>query len=112
MSLRFAYLAVLRMFCWLALLARSDRAVLAALARLLPGSQVRQLRLIISRAPCCAGMPTWSGGTGRIRCADAILGMVLAEGTVIAAADPQPLCRCVHGRDGQDRALMIQQSSS
>jgi transposase InsO family protein len=78
MSLRFAYLAVLRMFGWLALLARSDRAkdaeililrhqiavlqrqvknprlswadraVLAALARLLPGSQLRQLRLIIS----------------------------------------------------------------
>jgi putative transposase len=78
MSLRFAYLAVLRMFGWLALLARSDRAkdaeililryqvavlqrqvqnprlswadraVLAALARLLPGSRLRQLRLIIS----------------------------------------------------------------
>ena len=78
MSLRFVYLAVLRVFGWLALLARSDRAkdaeililrhqvavlqrqvksprlswadraVLAALARLLPGSQVRQLRLIIS----------------------------------------------------------------
>ena len=69
-SLRFAYLAVLRVFGWLALLARSgratdaeililrhqvavlqrqvetpqlswaDRAVLAALARLLPGSQL------------------------------------------------------------------------
>jgi transposase len=77
-SIRFAYLAVLRVFGWLALLARSDRAkdaeilllrhqvavlqrqvktprlswadraILAALARLLPGSQLRQLRLIIS----------------------------------------------------------------
>ena len=78
MSLRFAYLAVLRVFGWLALLAGSDRAkdaeililrhqvavlqrqvkaprlswadraVLAALARLLPRSQLRQLRLIVS----------------------------------------------------------------
>jgi transposase InsO family protein len=78
MTLRFAYLAVLRVFGWLALLARSDRAkdaeililrhqvavlqrqvraprlswadraVLAALARLLPGGQLRQLRLIVS----------------------------------------------------------------
>jgi putative transposase len=78
MSLRFAYLAVLRVFGWLALLARSnrakdaeililrhqvavlqrqvkaprlswaDRAVLAALARLLPSSRRRQLRLIVS----------------------------------------------------------------
>ena len=78
MSLRFAYLAVLRVFGWLALLARSDRAkdteililrhqvavlqrqvkapqltwadraVLSALARLLPGCQLRQLRLIVS----------------------------------------------------------------
>jgi putative transposase len=77
-SLRFAYLAVLRIFGWLALLARSDRAkdaeililrhqvavlqrqvktpqlpradrtVLAALARLLPASHLRQLRLIVS----------------------------------------------------------------
>ena len=78
MPLRFTYLAVLRVFGWLALLARSDhakdaeililrhqvavlqrqvrsprlswadRAVLAALARLLPRSQLRQLCLIIS----------------------------------------------------------------
>ena len=78
MSLRFAYLAVSRVFGWLALLAWSDhakdaeililrhqvavlqrqvkvprlswadRAVLAALARLVPGRQLRQLRLIVS----------------------------------------------------------------
>jgi putative transposase len=78
MTLRFAYLAMSRVFGWLALLARSDRAkdaeililrhqvavlqrqviaprlswadraVLAALARLLPGSQLRRLRLIVS----------------------------------------------------------------
>jgi transposase len=78
MSMRFAYLAVLRMFGWIALLARSDRAkdaeilmlrhqvavlqrqvkaprlswadraVMAALARLVPRSQLRELRLIVS----------------------------------------------------------------
>src|SRR5499425_2319117 len=77
-SLRFAYLTVIRVFSWLALLARSDRAkdteililrhqvevlqrqvmtprlswadraVLSALARLLPGSRLRQLRLVVS----------------------------------------------------------------
>ena len=78
MTLRLAYLAVLRVFGWLALLARSDRAkdaeilllrhqvavlqrqprtpapswadraILSALARLLPGGHVRELRLIVS----------------------------------------------------------------
>jgi hypothetical protein len=99
MSIRLAYLAVLRVFGWLALLARSDRAkdagiltlrhqvavlqrqvkaprlswadraVLAALARLLPGSQLSWPRLIIPPRPCCAGTPSWSGGTGPIRAA-------------------------------------------
>src|SRR5450755_1713131 len=75
---RFTYLAVLRVFGWLALLARSDRAkdaeililrhqvavlqrqvktprlswadraVLAGLTRLLPARQLRQLRLLVS----------------------------------------------------------------
>jgi putative transposase len=77
-TLRFAYLVALRVFSWLALLARSDhakdaeililrhqmavlqrqartpklswadRAILAALARLLPSGHLRQLHLIIS----------------------------------------------------------------
>jgi putative transposase len=87
-SLRPAYLAVLRVFGWLALLARSDRAkdaeililghqvavlqrqvkaprlswadraVLAALARLLPGRQLRRLCLIVSPRTCCDGTRT------------------------------------------------------
>jgi putative transposase len=78
MSMRFAYLVVLRMFGWLALLARSDRAkdaeililrhqvavlqrqvkaprlswadraIMTALARLLPRGQLGQLRLVVS----------------------------------------------------------------
>jgi hypothetical protein len=89
MSPRFAYLAVLRVFGWLALLARSDRAkdaeilllrrqvavlqrqagtpklswpdraILAALARLLPSGHLRHLRLIISPAHPAALTPTW-----------------------------------------------------
>jgi hypothetical protein len=77
-TLRFAYLAVLRMLGWMALLARSDlakdteilvlrhqiavlqrhaktprpcsadRAILSALARLIPGKQRSQLHLIVS----------------------------------------------------------------
>jgi len=77
-TLRFAYLAVLRVFGWLALLVRSDHAkdaeililrhqvavlqrqartprlswadrmILAALARPLPSGRLRQLRLIVS----------------------------------------------------------------
>ena len=88
---------VLRVFGWLALLARSDRAkdteililrhqvavlqrqvktprlssanraVMAALARLLSRGQLEQLSLIISRAPSCAGTLASSGGTGPIR---------------------------------------------
>jgi putative transposase len=84
MPLRFAYLTVLRVFGWLALLARSDRAkdaeilllrhqvavlqrqagtpklswpdraILAALARLLPSGHLRHLRRSSPRAPCCA----------------------------------------------------------
>ena len=95
MALRFAYLAVLRVFSWLALLARSDRAkdaeilllrhqvtvlqrqagtlrlswadraVLAALARLLPSARLRQLRLIISPRT----LLRWHADLVRRRCA-------------------------------------------
>src|SRR5256885_5454672 len=93
MTLRFAYLAVLRVCSWLALLARSDRAkdaeililrhqvavlqrqattprlswadraVLSALARLLPGGQLRQLRLIITPRT----LARWHADLGRRR---------------------------------------------
>jgi hypothetical protein len=96
--MQFAYLAVLRVFGWLALLARSDRvkdaeililrhqvavlqrqvkaprlswadrAMLVALARLLPGSQLRRLRLIVSPR-ILLRWHAWSGGTGLIRAA-------------------------------------------
>ena len=94
-SLRLADLAVLRVFGWLVLLARSDRAkdaeililrdqvavlqrqakalrlswadraVLAALARLLPSSQFRQMSLIISTRT----LLRWHGGLVRRRSA-------------------------------------------
>jgi hypothetical protein len=94
--MRFAYLAVLRVFGWLALLARSDRAkgaeilmlrhqvavlrrqvkaprltwadraVLAALARMLPRNRLRQLRLIVTPRTLLRS-PASSGGTGPSR---------------------------------------------
>jgi hypothetical protein len=97
--LRFAYMAALRIFGWLALLARSDhakdaeilllrhqvavlqrqvksprlswadRALLSALARLLPGARLRQLRLIVSPRTLLRGTPASSGGAGIIRAA-------------------------------------------
>ena len=97
MSLRLAYLAVLRVFGWLALLARcdrakdaeililrhqvavlqrqvktprlswADRAVLAALARLLPKRRLCQLRLIVSPRTLLRWHAAWSGGAGRTR---------------------------------------------
>ncbi len=115
MSLRLAYLIALRVFAWLALLARSDRArdaeililrhqvavlqrqvkaprlsgtdraVLAALARLLPGPQLRQLRLIVSprallRWHASLVRRKWTyprRAPGRPRTASAISGLVL-----------------------------------
>jgi hypothetical protein len=95
MSLRLAYPAVLRVFGWLAFLARSDRAkdaeililrhqvavlqrqvktprlswadgaVLAALARLLPRGRLRQLRPIVSPRT----LLRWHAGLVRRRCA-------------------------------------------
>ena len=112
MTLRFTYLVVLRVFSWLALLARSDgakdaeililrhqvavlqrqvktprlswadRAILAALARLLPSGHLRHLRLIISPRT----LLRWHAGLvrrrwayphrtpGRPRAAQAVLG--------------------------------------
>jgi hypothetical protein len=47
----------------------ADRAVLAALARVLSGSRLRQLRLIVSPRTLLRGMPIWSDGTGHIHAA-------------------------------------------
>ena len=97
MSLRFAYLAVLRVFGWLALLSRSDRAknaeililrhhvavlqrqagtpklswadraILAALARLLPSGHLRQLHLIIPPRTLLRWHAALAAGGGRAR---------------------------------------------
>ena len=115
MSLRLAYLAVLRVFGWLAVLARSDRAkdaeilmlrhqvavlqrqagtpklswadraILSALARLLPSGHLRQLHLIISprtllRWHAALVRRRWAyprRSSGRPRTAQAIRALVL-----------------------------------
>jgi transposase InsO family protein len=130
-SLRFVYLVVLRVFGWLALLAWSDhakdaeililrhqlavlqrqvksprlswanRAVLAALARLLPGSQVRQLRLIISprtllRWHADLVRRHWASprrGPGRPRTAPSVRALVLE----MARDNPSWGYRRIHG---------------
>jgi transposase len=130
-SLRFAYLAVLQAFGWLALLARSDRAkdaeililrhqvavlqrhvkaprlswadraVLAALARLLPSSQLRQLRLIISprtllRWHADLARRHWAyprRSPGRPRTAPSVRALVLE----MARDNPGWGCRRIHG---------------
>ena len=131
MSLRFGYLAVLRVFGWLALLARSDRAkdaeilflrhqvavlqrqagtpklswddraILSALARLLPSGHLRHLCLIISPRT----LLRWHAGLvrrrwayrrrtpGRPRTAQAIRALVLE----MARDNPAWGYRRIHG---------------
>jgi transposase InsO family protein len=130
-SLRFACLAVLRLFGWLALPARSDRArdaeilllrhqvavlqrqvktprlsragraVLAALARLLPGGQLRRLRLIVSprtllRWHASLVRRHWAyprRAAGRPRAAPSVRALVLE----MARDNPGWGCRRIHG---------------
>jgi hypothetical protein len=90
-ALRLAYPAVIRMFGWLALLARSDRAKdaeiliqrhqIAVVQRQVKGPEAvvgrpgvlpalaRLLRLIVSGEPCCPGTPICPDRTGRTRIA-------------------------------------------
>ena len=131
MSLQLSYLAVLRVFGWLALLARSDRAkdaeililrhqvavlqrqtgtpklswadraILSALARMLPRGHLRQLRLIISPRT----LLRWHAGLvrrrwayprrtpGRPRTAQAIRALVLE----MARDNPAWGYRRIHG---------------
>jgi putative transposase len=131
MSLRLAYLAVLRVFGWLALLARSDRAkdaeilmlrhqvavlqrqagtpklswadraILSALARLLPSGHLRHLRLIISprtllRWHAALVRRRWAyprRSPGRPRTAQAIRALVLE----MARDNPAWGYRRIHG---------------
>ena len=131
MSLRFAYLAALRVFGWLALLARydrakdaemlilrhqiavlqrqvrtpklswADRAILSALARLLPTGHLRQLHLIISprtllRWHAALVRRRWAyprRTPGRPRTAQAIQALVLE----MARDSPRWGYRRVHG---------------
>ena len=131
MSLRLACLAVLRVFGWLALLARSERAkdaeililrqqvgvlqrqvkaarlswagraVLAALARLLPARQLRQLRLIISPRTLLRWHADLAGrerafprrAAGRPRTAQAVRALVLE----MARDNPGWGYRRIHG---------------
>jgi hypothetical protein len=93
-TVRMIYVVFLRLAGWMALLARSaaskdaellvlrhevavlrrknprprldwaDRAILAALARLLTGPM--RMGRLVRRAPCCAGTGGWSAGDGPI----------------------------------------------
>jgi putative transposase len=130
-TLRFAYLAVLRVFGWLALLVQSDhakdaeililrhqvavlqrqartprlswadRAILSALARLLPHSHLRQLRLIVSprtllRWHADLGRRRWAyprRRQGRPRTAQAMRALVLE----MARDNPSWGYRRIHG---------------
>jgi putative transposase len=130
MALRFGYLAAVRIFGWLALLARSDRAkdaeililrhqvavlqrqvkaprlswsdraVLAALARLLPGRRLRELRLVVSprallrwHASLVRRRWTYPRRPGRPRTAAAIRNLVLE----MARDNPSWGYRRIHG---------------
>src|SRR5690348_13188883 len=66
-SSSYAQVAVLQRQVRTPRLSWADRAILSALARLLPGGHHRDLRLIVSPRPCCAGTLIWPGDSGRTR---------------------------------------------